>query len=318
MAFLKRTTEVEKAAAALAKLQRQQTRLVAQEATTREALDAAIIARRKSMRDDEAFDAKAAEAARNADTNLAAVRDTLDDVAGDIDEAQAALAQARDQERRKAEAASRKSDLAACTAALDEFLHGARKLSVAFDRVTGLATDAGNIAAYARRAIDELGMAAPSALAEIAVYVKHVAEGHTPIHGYAPPAPPVPRPVPIPVKAVFALENLRYVDQAGETRTLAKYVSDSLPVALAEKALLNNWAAEPTSHRAKSLIGLYGNGFRVVEASDCIDIATGTIPEKEPMRGRATRYRGAFVGAELGTPVTGTVSVRRLPGGDGK
>jgi hypothetical protein len=324
MAFLKRTSEIEKAEHEVAKLYKQRERLIEEESKQRGALDAAVAARRKSLRGDETFDAKATEAARNADMALAAVRDALADVDTDIGAAQQAVAAAHDQSRRKIEADARTADLAAAQTAFAEFLSSTEKVVTSFGKLAGPFCESGNVAGFAANAAAELKLAGAAVFSDVKSYIANVSAGHMQIYGYTPPAPPPSRPKPIPMKAVYLLENVKFLDPSGVVKTVGKNMADTLPVPLAELAIAQGLADAPDSHRAKNLIALHGGNFHIVHESDCFDLDTGARPEPRPSKG--VRYAGPldgpmtlpdtlpnFIAQPPRPAVTGTISARRLP-----
>jgi hypothetical protein len=195
---------------------------------------------------------------------------------------------------------------------------GAEKLAECTARAAAIITDAKGLETFATRARTEVSGAVAMISAMLRSRASEVLSGSAPPGLPKPegPTPLKPRPASIPTKQIFALENLKWTNAAGAVEKMAKYMIGEVPVALAERAISQNWADEPASARAQQMIAAFGGGWRDVRADSCIDLDTGQRPEMKS--GRGGRYRGALDGLatsvtkEPAVAVTGTATIARL------
>jgi hypothetical protein len=129
--------------------------------------------------------------------------------------------------------------------------------------------------------------------------------------------------VAIPTRHIFAFEHLKWIDETGEVKTLARYMSGSVPIKLAGLAVEKDLADDATTHRARQLAEAHGCGWKTVHPDDCHDLDHGGAPPNQKPA-RATFYRGARDGPQTlpeGLPgfvtrppteaITGTITVQR-------
>jgi hypothetical protein len=239
-------------------------------------------------------DLAAAEAAlRGAQDRRFTLAAALVDVERQVQDIERAQDDLADKKRRAETAAAIEKLALEVGEAATAFDAGAEKLAECTGRAAVIITDAKGLEIFATRARTEVD----GAVAMISGLLRSRAGAV--LNGKAPAGLPKPEalvatkpaPVALPTKRVFAFEHLKWVDETGEVKTLARHMAGSIPQKLAVLAIEKGLADEATTPRARQLAEAHGGGWMSVNEGDCHDLNADGAPPKRTQR-RPAFYRG--------------------------
>jgi HAMP domain-containing protein len=149
---------------------------------------------------------------------------------------------------------------------------GAEKLGECTARAAAIITDAKGLEIFATSARTEVSGAVAMISGLLRSRATEVLKGNAPAKLPKPDVPIAFKPAPVatPTKRIFALAHLKWIDESGEVKTLARYMAASDPLRLARLAIEKGLADEATTHRARQLAEAHGCGFKD---------ATGSSPQ---------------------------------------
>jgi hypothetical protein len=316
--FGKKST-MEKLGTTLAQLQLRAAALADKRAIADAALAAATAVRQSHRLEgdltDEKLDAKLQNDVDLCLSKLTGLDADIATLQAKVTETDQQLAAERNAARRKTAAEKLAHDLDLVEKALPNCLEAGRRFVSALGEIHHN-FEATQMATFLASALSQVEIAAAFTLTELRRSVRGIADGTMPI----PAAKPVPGPVvatalPLPTRTLFAMHDLRWLDDDGWLRVSGQFEDVVLPMRLADKALRSGACVPLTDDRRKKNKDAHG-GRHPDPASphtwDLDDIEARSSGTLYVGHGNDAVLAAANMTVREGPAITGTITVGRV------
>jgi hypothetical protein len=319
MAIFKKKTKVQNLEPELDTLRQRAEALDVKRCAADAELTSATEARQRHLVEGDLDDAKTAQLLQDevnvAASQVVALEDAITVVQAQIADIEQKLDAERIAAERKTASEKLAHDLDAVEKALPNCLEAGRRFAAALGELHHN-FEATQMATFLASALSQVEIASASAVTELRGTVRGIADGTMPIPAAKPvPAPVVATALPLPTRALFAMHDLRWLDDDGRRRVSGQFEDVVLPIRLADKALRFGACVPLTDDRRKKNKDAHG-GRHPDPASphiwDLDDIEARSSGTLYVGPGNDAVLAAANMTVREGPAITGTITVGRV------